>query len=315
MSHASRLSACVLTAISTSIGVILAPASFADHIEEVLIYDSRNNDDNQDEGLVRQRLGLLDVDGNPDPDGDNTLPALVSADGLKLAYDIGVGDSFAGGFGLLKGDGGVLTVLLHGRTGVIEIGAGNRYKGFGTGTGNGDGCVGAPYQLDGQGAHSNMTVHLVVCQAGGTATGITSVATTLRDEIVSLGGSVSTLNSTADNAQSIARRSWRKRGGATMSAADSAAARAALTTTLIGTTFKDKWKTLQQRLDAAVAPDGTGSRAIAVMRYIGRMGGVDIQKPAGESADFYDDVVSVCSDDCAVGVQPSTWSRVKAVYR
>lgn len=318
MSHRSgRRPACVITALFASLALTVAvpQAVVADHIEESLLFDSLNNADNQDEGLVRQRLGLLDADGNPDPDGDNILPALVSGDGLKVAHDIGAGGTFAGGFGTLKGDGAVLTVLLHGRTGVIRIGAGSTFKGFGTGTGNTEACVAAPYQLDGQGAHTNMTVHLVVCQAGATATGITSVAASLREEIVSLGGSVSTLNSTSVNALSIARRRWRKRAGATMSAADSAAVSTALGQTLLGTAFKDKWKTLQQRLDTAAAPDLTGSRAVAVMLYIGKMGGVEIQKFPDVPGLYYDDEISDCTVECAVSVRESSWSRVKATYR
>ena len=285
----------------------------ADHIEEVIIYDTAHNADNQDEGLVRQRLGLLDGDGNPDPDNDNILPPLVSGDGLKLGINLDAGDTFVGGYGQLKLDAGVMTVLLHGRRGVIQIGA-RSYKGFGAGTGNAEACNRDPYQLDDGGGKTNMTIHLVICQAGAGGSGITPVATTLRNEIVSLGGSVTTLNSFTGNCQSIARRAWRKRAGATMSAADSVAANTALQQTLIGTDFKDKWKTLQQRLDTAVAPDGTGSRAIARMLYIGKMGGTEIQKMQIEGL-YYDDEISECAEECPLSVSPTTWGRLKAGYR
>ncbi len=313
LSHTRRLVVATFGLVLSSLA--MAPRTLrADHLEEVIIYDTTRNQDNQDEGLARQRLGLLDAFGNPDPGATNVLPPLVSADGLKRAVDIGAGDTFAGGFDLLKADGGVLVVLLHGRTGVIAIGA-TKYKGFGTGTGVTDACIPDAYPLDGEPAKTNMTIHLVVCQAGASGGGVTSVATTLRDAIVALGGSVSTINSTNVNAVTIARRAWRKRAGATMSAADSAAASAAIGTTLVGTDFKNKWKTLQQRLDAAVAPDGTGSRAIAKMLYIGKMGATEIQKTADEPGPFYDDESSACTEDCPLGVTATSWGVLKTLFR
>lgn len=286
----------------------------ADHLEEVIIYDSTRNEDNQDEGLARQRLGLLDAFGNPDPGATGTLPPLVSADGLKRAADIGAGDSFEGGFNLLKADGGVLTVMFHGRKGVIAIG-GTKYKGFGNGTGSPDACVGGPYELGDQPAKTGLTIHMLVCQAGAGGGGITPVATTLRNAVVALGGSVSTLNSTDQNAQVIARRGWRQRAGATMSAADSAAANGAIRPTLLRTPFKDKWKKLQERLDDAVAPDGTGSRAVAKLLYIGKMGATEIQKTPVDEGLFYDDETVECTDECSVSVQATSWTRVKGIYR
>jgi len=121
------------TGIAVLALTIAAPA-FADHLDELILFDQSGAERKLDEGLVRQRLGLLNADGQP------ALPlvALVSADGKRAAYDTNgamSNPSFDSRLVELKGDGGSLVLITHGNTGIITMER-KIVKGFGTGTGS-----------------------------------------------------------------------------------------------------------------------------------------------------------------------------------
>lgn len=159
-------------------------------LDEVLVFDSNEPGANDWEGFIRQRLGLLDADGKPLTPGGN-LPPLVSQDGKKKGFDMNKdsGVSLKDAIQQLKPDGGIVTVLTHGNTGILIV-DGKLAAGFGDGTSSGDDddCLGSPVQLDGIGAKNNVTVYLCSCRADAATSGGAKVSDSLRNEISSLGG-------------------------------------------------------------------------------------------------------------------------------
>jgi hypothetical protein len=306
----ARFSAIVLIAMILIMPGAPLPASVpGDDLDEVLVFDSKGDEKGYDEGLVRKRLGLLDANGKPQVGaGGNPVP-LVSANGKKKGYDMkdGKGTKLKDAADNLKGDGGTLTLITHGGTGTIEV-DGVRRPGFGTGTGKKDKCtVPPPAQLNGIGAKKNVTVNLAVCYGEDTETGVTSVASSLQGEIVSLGGSVSTMNADPDGCP--VRRAATYTGNLTQ--AEIGAANTAFWAWAAQTyAFKDHYKKLQEALDAAI---GAG-KATAVISYK-----AIIDTEVIETLPSFADSIAVDEDDsypcypvCSVNSIPSTseWGLV-----
>ena len=292
----------------------------ANHLDELILFDQTNSAEKLDEGLVRQRLGLLNADGRP------TLPlvALVSADGKRAAYDMtggGANPTFDNRLIELKNDTGVLTLITHGNKGVIVMEQ-KKVKGFGAGTGTTEDCVEAALPVTT--VRTNVTVNMVVCSADKSSVGVTSVASSLTTAMTAAGGSVSTMNASANPVEVVARLSVRARPGAGFTAAEVTAVGTAINAfNPGGRAFANQYRDLQTAIDAACPPDGQGSRIIAVIRYSAVVNGVTIQKSVdvGRHTDALEDIVrdvteETCEDTCStVSVTPASWSQVKHLYR
>lgn len=274
-----------------------------DNLDEVLVFDSKGDDKGFDQGLVRQRLGLLDANGKPLVDGAGALKPLVSADGTKKGYDMngGKGTKLKDAAENLKGNGATLTLITHGLTGKIEVDGVTR-PGFGTGTGKKDECtLPPPSQLNGIGAKTNLTVNLVVCYGSETEAGVTDVSGSLTGEIASLGGSVTTIRHDADDCPVRVSKSWI---GSGLTPEEKQAADNALSNCIVGNrAFKNQYAALQTALDNAV---GEG-KVTATLHYSADIGGDEIDTPSLLLTDgaVVDEVSYPCNPVCSVNTIPT----------
>jgi hypothetical protein len=299
-----------------------APAS-ADHLDELILFDQTGAEQKLDEGLVRQRLGLLNADGRP------ALPLvpLVSADGKRAAYDMDgtpTNPSFDGRLVELKGDGGTLVLLTHGNTGIITMER-QLVKGFGAGTGSNDAC--AQPALPVTRVLRNLTIRMAVCLAARTGNQVTAVSQSLRDAIVAAGGSITALSATADTVDVLVSQRVRIRDGYTPTEAEVRAVVDTVNAFSVGRRpFASQYVDYQGAINAKAPPDSLGTKIFAVLEYSTEPidGFVLRRTPSthpGPLLGSLEDLEVIihdgeCLENCGpVSVESASWGRVKALYR
>ena len=288
--------------------------------DEVIIWDSTTGKP-WDEGLARQRLGLLDADGKPQVDNDGNLVPMVSANGKKKAFDNkgGNGTKFEAAVLQLAANNGVLTIIVHGGRGFIEL-DGEDKAGFGVvGTGvkdcNGKGVpvLFSPTLVDGvANAKTNVDINLVVCYAGLATNFKASVAATLKEEIEASGrskGSVSSVTATEVKAFVGLTGKYEELPGVTLTQQqeeellDSLESFKARVESEQSIPLKDQYSALQAALDGGVGQD----KVKAMISYYGKIDNARIKAPpppttyATVTADSIESEESNC-DSCAVVV-------------
>jgi len=243
------------------------PTALGDDYKEVILFDSWVEDAlTLAEGLARQRLGLLNEDGKPKVDENGKLVPMVSEKGKAFDMEGGLGTGIKDALEELRDDKGTITIITHGIVGLIEIN-GEYVPGFGTGTGA-RGCGKSPEQLDGIGAKTNVTINLVVCEAGATRQDITKVSDSLEREIEDQGGSARATAS--DKVLKVkVKKDYRAAEGVELTKDEKKKVKeVCLRDIITEEKFEDQYSTLQEALDEAI---GKG-KVVAKLRYCANIG-------------------------------------------
>lgn len=288
------------------------------HLTHAMLFDSRDGEGKYAEGVVRFLLGHLDADGKP------TSTSLESADGLLKGFDMnGDASALSNAFTELGLDNATFTIITHGDAGLIWL-FGRPVRGFGAqGTGRED-CGQPAVRLENQ-AHTRVTVNLGVCHAARAPEGGRSVARTLQDEIAARGGSVAAMRAIEEACDIDAYKNWHKVSGAQLTRDEVQALNNALRFDISRFPMLQHYEKFQARLEEAAPPASGQARVKAEIKYRVKIGDVvtightfpNGLLAAGDEESGPGDVHTLqpCTADCPVGVEESTWSGVKALYR
>lgn len=304
--------------LGSSILLVLFPvlASGA-HLNHAILFDSRDDEGKYAEGVARFYLGYLDADGKP------TNTSLESADGLRKGFDMnGDANALSNCYTELGLDNATFTIITHGDRGLIWIN-GQGVRGFGTqGTGGQD-CGRAPVRLEDT-ARAHVTVNLGVCNGAQAPEGGRSVARTLQDEIEARNGSVTAMRAIEEEVDIQAYKNWHKVDGAQLTNAEAQALNTALRFDISVHPMLQHYEKFQARLNQAAPPVDGQPRVKGEIKYRVKIGNVitlghtfpNGLLAGGDEDNGIGDVHTFNScASCPVGVQESTWSHLKALYR